>query len=69
MWSSMLITADFLTKIAASIGNRLNITVLEVLKGSKFSGLFLTLALTGSLGTAVTVLLLGWIWPEAKSGC
>ena len=68
MWSSIVIATDFLMEAAAGIGDRINIMVLDILKGSRFSGLFLTLVLTGSLSTALTVLFLGWIWPEVKYG-
>ena len=68
MWSTILEVADLIMDAMAGVADQVNIRVLDILKASRFSDLFLTLILTGSFGTAVTILFIGCFIPSAKSG-
>jgi hypothetical protein len=68
MWSTILVVTDLLMDAIAGIADYVNVRVLDIFKASRFSDLFLTLALTGSLSTAFTVLFIGCILPAAKTG-
>lgn len=68
MWSTILAVMDLLMDAIAGIADLVNVRVLDLLRASRFSDLFLTLVLTGSFSTAFTVLFIGCILPVAKSG-
>jgi hypothetical protein len=68
MWSTILELIGLLMDAMAGLADQVNVKVLDLLKASRFSDLFLTLVLTGSFSTAVTVLFIGCILPVAKSG-
>jgi hypothetical protein len=68
MWLTILVVTDLLMDAMAGIADQVNVRVLDILRASRFSDLFLTLILTGSFSTAVTVLFIGCILPAAKSG-
>jgi hypothetical protein len=68
MWSTVLAVMDLLMDATAGIADQVNVRVLDLLRASRFSDLFLTLVLTGSVSTAITVLFIGCILPVAKSG-
>jgi hypothetical protein len=68
MWSTILTGMDLLMDAMAGLADQFNARVIDLLRASRFSDLFLTLVLTGSFSTAITVLFIGCVLPVAKSG-
>jgi hypothetical protein len=58
---------DLLMEVLASVAYQVNVKVLDLLQASRFSDLFLSLMLSGSLSVAFTVLVIGCFLPAAKS--
>ena len=67
MWSNVLLATDLFMETMAGISDQINIRAHDILRASRFSDLFLTLALTGSLSTAFTILFIGCFVPSAKA--
>jgi hypothetical protein len=68
MWTNLIITISCFADAIAGMADQVNTWVLAILKASRFSNLFLSLVLTGSLSTAITILLIGCVMHPIKPG-